>query len=64
MLFSAPGAGKNTQCDLLVEKFKFVHFGAGDLLREEVIKNNFLLILFGIFMLLIINKNTLVKKRL
>ena len=30
-----PGVGKNTQCDKLVEKYKFVHFGAGDLLRAE-----------------------------
>ena len=30
-----PGVGKNTQCDKLVEKYKFIHFGAGDLLREE-----------------------------
>ena len=31
-----PGAGKNTQCDKLVEKYNFIHFGAGDLLREEI----------------------------
>ena len=31
-----PGVGKNTQCDKLVEKFNFIHFGAGDLLREEI----------------------------
>ena len=30
-----PGVGKNTQCDKLVEKYKFVHYGAGDLLRAE-----------------------------
>ena len=30
-----PGVGKNTQCDKLVEKYKFIHFGAGDLLRAE-----------------------------
>ena len=30
-----PGVGKNTQCDKLIEKYKFVHFGAGDLLRAE-----------------------------
>jgi len=36
-IFSAPGAGKNTQCDHLISKYKFVHFSAGDLLRAEVI---------------------------
>ena len=30
-----PGVGKNTQCDKLVEKYKFIHFGACDLLRAE-----------------------------
>ena len=30
-----PGVGKNTQCDKLIEKYKFIHFGAGDLLRAE-----------------------------
>ena len=30
-----PGVGKNTQCDKLVENYKFIHFGAGDLLRAE-----------------------------
>ncbi len=30
-----PGVGKNTQCDKLVEKYKFIHLGAGDLLRAE-----------------------------
>ena len=34
-----PGVGKNTQCDKLVEKYKFIHFGAGDLLRAESKKN-------------------------
>ena len=33
-----PGVGKNTQCDKLVQKFNFIHFGAGDLLREEIKK--------------------------
>lgn len=30
-----PGSGKNTQCDLIKEKYKLVHFGCGDLLRAE-----------------------------
>ena len=33
-----PGVGKNTQCDKIVEKYNFIHFGAGDLLREEIKK--------------------------
>ena len=34
-----PGVGKNTQCDKLVEKYKFIHLGAGDLLRAEAKKD-------------------------
>ena len=34
-----PGVGKNTQCDKWVEKYKFIHFGAGDLLRAEAKKD-------------------------
>ncbi|OQR68957.1 hypothetical protein BIW11_01927 [Tropilaelaps mercedesae] len=30
-----PGSGKGTQCEKIVEKFKFVHLSAGDLLRAE-----------------------------
>jgi adenylate kinase family enzyme len=30
-----PGVGKGTQCDLLIKKYKFVHFSAGDLLRAK-----------------------------
>ena len=33
-----PGVGKNTQCDKLVDKYNFVHFSTGDLLREEISK--------------------------
>ena len=32
------GVGKNTQCDNLVQKFNFIHFGGGDSLREEIKK--------------------------
>lgn len=31
-----PGSGKGTQCEKLVEKYKFEHLSTGDLLREEV----------------------------
>eukprot|EP00043_Microstomoeca_roanoka_P020915 m.254460 g.254460 ORF g.254460 m.254460 type:complete len:198 (+) comp18093_c0_seq1:97-690(+) len=30
-----PGAGKGTQCDRIVQTFKFKHLSAGDLLRAE-----------------------------
>lgn len=34
-VLGGPGAGKGTQCEKIVEKYKFVHLSAGDLLREE-----------------------------
>lgn len=34
-VLGGPGAGKGTQCQRIVEKFGFVHLSAGDLLREE-----------------------------
>ncbi|XP_002740977.1 UMP-CMP kinase-like [Saccoglossus kowalevskii] len=34
-VLGAPGAGKGTQCSNIVEKFKYVHLSAGDLLRAE-----------------------------
>lgn len=34
-VLGGPGAGKGTQCQKLVEDFKFKHISAGDLLREE-----------------------------
>lgn len=34
-VLGGPGAGKGTQCAKIVEKFKYVHLSAGDLLREE-----------------------------
>ena len=33
-----PGVGKNTQCYKLVEKYNFIHFNTGDLLRAEISK--------------------------
>jgi len=35
-VLGGPGSGKGTQCDLMVEKYGFGHFSAGDLLRAEV----------------------------
>jgi len=34
-VLGGPGAGKGTQCSLLVEKYHFSHLSAGDLLRAE-----------------------------
>lgn len=34
-ILGGPGAGKGTQCSLLVSNFGFKHLSAGDLLREE-----------------------------
>lgn len=37
-VLGGPGSGKGTQCDNMVEEFKFKHFSTGDLLRAEVAK--------------------------
>ncbi|XP_064215580.1 UMP-CMP kinase [Tribolium castaneum] len=34
-VLGAPGAGKGTQCQKIVDNFGYVHLSAGDLLREE-----------------------------
>lgn len=36
VLFGAPGAGKGTQADFLIEKFRLVHLSTGDLLRTQI----------------------------
>ncbi|KAG2388441.1 hypothetical protein C9374_000605 [Naegleria lovaniensis] len=38
-VLGGPGSGKGTQCARLVEKYKFAHFSAGDLLRAESTKD-------------------------
>ena len=39
VIFGPPGAGKGTQSNLLVKKFKLYQLSTGELLREEI-KNN------------------------
>lgn len=36
VIFGAPGSGKGTQSDFLVNKYQLVHLSTGDLLRAEI----------------------------
>lgn len=36
VLFGPPGAGKGTQAEFLIDKFKLIHLSTGDLLRSEI----------------------------
>ena len=36
VLFGPPGAGKGTQSNLLIDKYKLVHLSTGDILRGEI----------------------------
>lgn len=36
VIFGAPGSGKGTQSDLLVQKYGFKHISTGDVLRAEI----------------------------
>lgn len=36
VIFGAPGSGKGTQSDLLVERYGFKHISTGDVLRAEI----------------------------
>ena len=38
-VLGTPGAGKNTMCDRIIEKYQIFHFSCGDLLREAVQEN-------------------------
>ncbi len=35
VLLGAPGAGKGTQCQSLVDRYKLLHLSSGDILRQE-----------------------------
>ena len=36
VIFGAPGSGKGTQSDLLIEKYGLGHISTGDVLRNEI----------------------------
>lgn len=36
VLFGPPGAGKGTQADFIIDKFKLIHISTGDLLRTQI----------------------------
>ena len=36
VIFGAPGSGKGTQSDKIVEKYGFKHISTGDVLRNEI----------------------------
>ena len=38
VIFGAPGSGKGTQSDLLIEKYRLEHISTGDVLRAEIKK--------------------------
>jgi len=40
IICGAPGCGKGTQSDLIVEKYTLKHLSTGDLLREEIAKKS------------------------
>lgn len=40
VIFGAPGSGKGTQSDILVEKYGFKHISTGDVLRAEIKKGS------------------------
>jgi adenylate kinase len=39
VLFGAPGTGKGTQSEKLIEKYGFIHLSTGNLLRDEISRN-------------------------
>ena len=43
VIFGAPGSGKGTQSDLLVQKYGFKHISTGDVLRAELIPDSLMI---------------------
>lgn len=39
VLFGAPGSGKGTQSEKIIEKYGFGHISTGDVLRAEMANN-------------------------
>jgi len=37
ILFGAPGAGKGTQSEKMIEKYNLIHLSTGDILRAEIV---------------------------
>ncbi len=40
VIFGAPGSGKGTQSDLMIEKYGFKHISTGEVLRAEIAKGS------------------------
>ncbi len=40
VIFGAPGSGKGTQSDKIVEKYDLIHLSTGDILRAEIAKGS------------------------
>lgn len=38
VIFGAPGSGKGTQSEKLIEKYHLTHLSTGDILRNEIKK--------------------------
>ena len=38
VLFGPPGAGKGTQSEMLISRYKLIHLSTGDILRKEIAK--------------------------
>lgn len=35
-ILGGPGSGKGTQCERMVDRYNFIHYSTGDLLREFI----------------------------
>lgn len=40
IVLGGPGSGKGTQCAMISNKYNFLHLSAGELLRNEKLKEN------------------------